>query len=291
MLRITFILLLTFSCLLTLNAQEYKERRAAPPKDYTSVLDIVYTTVDGWNGEMDIYLPPKDTAPAPLVVHIHGGGFTHGDKESQWDFAPFFDMGFAVANVSYRLAEEAPAPAAIQDVRCAVAFLVHNAQILNIDTSKIVLRGSSAGGHLALMTGFLNSDTLFNCDKCAYDEVKVAAVIEISAPTDLNKWNDILKAAKLPKSWLNGNTDSSFVGQLSPVNYVCKDCPPVFIAHGKDDTIVPYEQAEILYKSLKDEGVDCKFIVIEDGEHTLNAEQRYKVNSAMRKFIKKTLDL
>ncbi|MDR0419049.1 MAG: prolyl oligopeptidase family serine peptidase, partial [Prevotellaceae bacterium] len=120
---------------------------------------------------------------------------------------------------------------------------------------------------------------------------KVGAIIEISAPTDFNKWNDILKAAKLPKSWLNGNTDSSFVGQLSPVNYVRKDCPPVFIAHGKDDSIIPYEQAEILYKSLKDKGVDCKFIVIEDGKHTLNAEQRYRVVSAMRKFIKKTLNL
>ena len=73
------------------------------PAGFTSQLNVVYTRVKDWEGKLDLYLPPKDNGPSPIVINIHGGGWNHGVKESQTGFNTFFKMGYAVANIEYRL--------------------------------------------------------------------------------------------------------------------------------------------------------------------------------------------
>jgi acetyl esterase/lipase len=123
------------------------------PAGFTSQLNVVYTKVKGWEGKMDIYMPSKTNKPTPVVINIHGGGWNKGVKESQTGFNTFFKAGYAVANIEYRLTQQATAPAAIEDTRCALIYLIKNADALNIDVNKIVIMGGSAGGHLALMGG------------------------------------------------------------------------------------------------------------------------------------------
>src|SRR5687767_6038762 len=101
------------------------------PEGYTSRLNVVYTTVNDWEGKMDIYLAPGST-PAPLIINIHGGGWNKGVKESQTGFNTFFKAGFSVANIGYRLTGKATAPAAVEDARCALLYLIKNAKSLNI---------------------------------------------------------------------------------------------------------------------------------------------------------------
>lgn len=259
------------------------------PKNYTAQLDVVYTRVGPWEGKMDLYLPKSDT-PTPVVIHIHGGGFTHGSKESQWDFRTFFNMGFAVANVAYRLAGTAPAPAAIEDVRCAMAYLVQYANELNIDLTKMVTRGSSAGGHLALMAGLLcQSDTFSNHCPNAY--AKVAAIIDVSGPADLTTWEAMKKANKASRAWLGGKeNDTGFVRSLSPIAYVNKNSPPVFIAHGNADRTVPYAQSQALIRKLKENDVQVELYTVENGGHAFSKEQRRAVNQAMAEFLKRVLN-
>ena len=60
------------------------------PKGYSSSLNVVYTQVKGWDGKLDLYLPPKAEKPAALMINIHGGGWNHGVKESQTGFSTFF---------------------------------------------------------------------------------------------------------------------------------------------------------------------------------------------------------
>ncbi|RYE14826.1 MAG: alpha/beta hydrolase, partial [Sphingobacteriales bacterium] len=124
------------------------------PAGFISQMDIVYTKAGDWAGQMDIYLP-KSNKPTPVVINIHGGGWNKGVRQSQTGFNSFFKAGFAVANISYRLTGQATAPAAVEDARCALIYLIKNAKALNIDTDKIVVMGGSAGGHLALMAGML----------------------------------------------------------------------------------------------------------------------------------------
>ena len=97
---------------------------------------------------MDLYLPPKTNKPTAIVINIHGGGWNHGVKESQGGFSTFFKAGFAVANIEYRLTGQATAPAAVEDTRCALIYLVKNAKALNIDVNKIVIMGGSRVGIL-----------------------------------------------------------------------------------------------------------------------------------------------
>ena len=136
------------------------------PSGFSARLDVVYTKVKDlptgqacWEGKMDLYFPPKEKGPSPVVINIHGGGWNKGVKESQTGFSTFFKAGFAVANIEYRLTSQATAPAAIEDTRCALIYLIKNARELNIDVNKIVIMGGSAGGHLALMGGLLGKRT------------------------------------------------------------------------------------------------------------------------------------
>jgi acetyl esterase/lipase len=117
------------------------------PENYLAKIDVVYTRVNNWDGRMDLYTNPDAEKPTPLVINIHGGGWNHGAKETQTGFGSFFNNGYAVANVEYRLVDVAPAPAAIQDVRCALIYIYRHAEELNIDTNKIVVMGGSSGGH------------------------------------------------------------------------------------------------------------------------------------------------
>ena len=100
---------------------------------------------------IDLYVP-EDTENPRLFVLVHGGGFVTNDAQSrqaQFMYRFFRDRGYACASVNYRLADEAPFPAACEDVHDAVVFLAKHAQDYGYDASRIAIWGESAGGYLA----------------------------------------------------------------------------------------------------------------------------------------------
>ncbi|MET0392926.1 MAG: alpha/beta hydrolase [Chitinophagaceae bacterium] len=259
------------------------------PAGFTSQLNVVYTRVNGWDGKMDLYLPPQDKGPSPVVINIHGGGWNHGVKESQTGFNTFFKMGFAVANMEYRLTGQATAPAAVEDARCALIYLVKNAKELNIDVNKIVIMGGSAGGHLALMAGLLGNDHRFDTNCSGVDNIKVAAIIDKYGITDVWDWgygpNITSKSAT---RWLGDKAnDKAFAASVSPITYVNKNNPPVFIVHGDADPTVPYQQSVELHKRLKEAGVKTEFLTVPGGQHgKFSREENSRVNKAIADFLK-----
>ena len=100
------------------------------PMDYSAQLNTVYVTVGTWEGKMDIYRPKESNYSTPIVINIHGGAWTHGVKESQRGFGSFFKNGWAVANIEYRMSPIAPAPAAIEDARCALIYLIDRKSVV-----------------------------------------------------------------------------------------------------------------------------------------------------------------
>jgi acetyl esterase/lipase len=255
------------------------------PKDYSAQIDMVFKKVDTWEGRIDLYINPTSKEATPIVLNIHGGGWSHGKKESQTDFDQFFKNGYAVANVNYRLVDVAPAPAAIEDLRCALIYLYNNAKDLNIDTNKIVIKGESAGGHLALMTGLLGDNTQFDTD-CNYNnKLKIAAIISKYSITDL----ETLTQTKFVANWLgNQFKNQEFIKSVSPIHYVSKDSPPVFIAHGDADELVPFSQSEKLYKELKKHNVITEFLTIPNAGHGRFTKKQNKLfNDNMWLFLNK----
>lgn len=283
------LILILLNCVL-LNAQDTVTYKPVQyPDGYTAKIDVVYTSVDGWDGRMDLYLPPVDKGSSPVVINIHGGGWNHGVKESQTGFNTFFKMGYAVANIEYRLSDQAPAPAAVEDVRCALIYLVKNAKELNIDVNKIVIMGGSAGGHLALMAGMLANDHRFDTNCKGVENIKVAAIIDKYGITNVWDWgNGERIKSKSVARWLGDRKDDrKFAMSVSPINYVNKDNPPIFIVHGDADPTVPYEQSVDLHKKLKAAGVKTEFMTVEGGLHgKFSKEQNSEVNKAIVKFLK-----
>lgn len=258
------------------------------PKDYISKLDVVYTKVKDWEGRVDLYLSPNASKPTPIIINIHGGGWRSGVKETQGGFSPFFNAGFAVANMEYRMSGQATAPAAIEDTRCILIYLIQNAAALNIDTNKIVIMGGSAGGHLALMGGLLANDHRFDINCTVVENVKVAAIIDKYGIMDVWDWTyGPEHKSSSPKLWLGDKVnDEAFIKSVSPISYVTKNSPPIFIVHGNADPTVPYKQSLDLYKKLQDLGVKSQFITVEGGGHgKFEKEKNNEINVAILEFI------
>jgi acetyl esterase/lipase len=277
-------------CSFAQNETDTVYKPVAYPDGYTAQLNVVYTTVNNWEGKADFYLPPNTGKPAAIVINIHGGGWNHGVKESQTGFSSFFKAGFAVANIEYRLTGQATAPAAVQDARCALIYIIKNAKALNIDVNKIVVMGGSSGGHLALMAGMLANNHLFdnNCDNTL--NIKVAAIIDKYGIADVWDWaygpNITSKSAV---KWLGDKAkDEAFAKSVSPINYINKNNPPVFIVHGDADPTVPYKHSVDLYKKLKEAGVITEFLTVPGGLHgKFEKEKNSEINKAIIEFLKK----
>lgn len=258
------------------------------PAGYTAQLNVVYAKVKDWEGKMDLYLAPKEKDPSPVIINIHGGGWNKGQKESQTGFNTFFKQGFAVANIGYRLTGQATAPAAVEDTRCALIYLIKNAKELNIDVNRIVIMGGSAGGHLALMGGLLANDHRFDGNCPGVDNIKVAAIIDKYGITDVWDWGYGKNVtSKSATRWLGDKAnDQQFAASVSPLTYVNKNSPPTFIVHGDADPTVPYQQSVELHKKLKEAGVTTEFITVEGGLHgKFEKEKNSEVNKAIMSFI------
>ena len=84
--------------------------------------------------------------PTPVLMFMHGGGWTNGSKNSSlFAFLPFLEMGWAVVNVEYRLADVALAPAAVEDCRCALRWIYQNARQYKFDLDNIVTGNNTVG--------------------------------------------------------------------------------------------------------------------------------------------------
>lgn len=256
------------------------------PENYSAQLNIVYTMVGGWEGKLDLYRPSDGKTLTPLVINIHGGAWTHGVKESQRGFGSFFKNRWAVANIEYRMSPIAPAPAAIEDIRCALIYLIHHSKELQIDVQKIVVMGGSAGGHLALMTGLLGNDHSFDKNCSSVENISVAAIINKYGIADLTALGDF-KKSKSVKAWLKDNIENiDFLRTISPITYITKKSPPIFTVHGDADPTVPYQQSVDLKKKLDDVGVKNIFLTVEGGKHgKFLKEKNSEISAAMWKFL------
>jgi acetyl esterase/lipase len=120
-----------------------------------------------------------------VLVYIHGGAWWKGEKPAGWGgFRAYLAAGFSVVTVEYRLTDVAPAPAAVQDVRCALSWVKANAKAYGFDAKRVVPYGTSAGGHLALMAGMLPKGNDIDLPACR-DQPKTPAILDFYGPYHL----------------------------------------------------------------------------------------------------------
>jgi acetyl esterase len=124
--------------------------RARPHKHSVEVIANVPYLNDGLpEHRLDVYRPTNRPGPFPTVLYVHGGGFRILSKDTHWVMAlAFARRGFQVFNINYRLAPKHRFPAAVEDVCAAYSWLAANARAWDVDPSRVVLAGESAGANL-----------------------------------------------------------------------------------------------------------------------------------------------
>src|SRR5262249_47023531 len=133
---------------------DHKAEGPQVPKDVQYVPDLTYCTIGTTRLMLDVAYPKRGASPFPAVVLLHGGGWYLGSRKSNVPLAlKLAREGYVAVSVSYRLSGEAPFPAAVHDVKCAVRWLRAHAQNYSIDPERIAALGYSAGGYLACLLG------------------------------------------------------------------------------------------------------------------------------------------
>ncbi len=262
------------------------------PDTYSVTSNITYSIANNYSCRLDVYARRGTGGPTPTVIFIHGGGWVVGTKEDAvLRILPFIEMGFSVVNVEYRLARVSLAPAAVEDCRLALRWVIKNAAKYGFDTSRIVVTGGSAGGHLALMTGMADEAAGFDAPN-EWDQgpvrLHVAAIINWYGITDVE---DILSGPNRQQyavSWIGSQNDPrGLARRVSPLTYVRAGLPPVLSIHGDKDDLVPYSQAVRLHKALTDAGVANRLIPIPGGGHGgFKRDDMIRIDREIRAFLR-----
>lgn len=259
--------------------------------EYRVTPNVTYKIADNVEQKLDVYARRNSDGPTPTVIYIHGGGWVGGTKEgSVLALAPYLEMGFSAVNVEYRLGRVARAPAAVEDCRCALRWVIANAEKYQFDTERLIVTGASAGGHLSLTTAILPASAGLDYECPGRADLKVAAVINYFGITDVN---DLMAGKQNEKSytvaWLGGQPDREAIAKrVSPIHYVRNGLPPILTVHGDADPIVPYGHAVELHKRLDGAGLENELLTIPGGKHGGFAKDEVaKINATIRAFLTK----
>jgi acetyl esterase/lipase len=242
----------------------------------------------------------RETVPSPVRVHVFkpagwsaadrragfvwffGGGFVRGTPLQSAGWAKrAAGLGLVGFAPDYRTAERWPGVSAtttVADARAALRWIQDHAAELGVDPERIVVGGSSAGGHLALWTAITKTPTGLDPEEAP--RFKPAALLLSSPACDTSK--------------LTGLRAERFTGfdpaAFSPLQNLDPTMPPVFLIHGDADTTVPYAHAVALHRALVDSGNECEFVTVPGGTHKFSSELadwKRRLTELHRAFLEK----
>lgn len=261
---------------------------AAVTGDYRVMHGITYLTANNVELKLDVWQNMEAKEPNATLIYFHGGGWVVGSKDAAVpQLVPWLEMGWNVVNVQYRLARVSLAPAAVEDCRCALRWVIRNAKQYNIDVSRMVLTGHSAGGHLSLTTGILPASAGLERQCPGTDELKVAAIVNWFGITDVVDILDGPNMQTYAVTWLGSqNNREEIARRVSPLTYVRPGLPPILTIHGDADPIVPYSHAVRMHRELDKLGVPNQFLTIPGGKHGgFTRDERLKIYATIRAFL------
>jgi acetyl esterase/lipase len=185
----------------------------------------------GRRNRLDLYRRRDLPSPAPILIHLHGGHFRTGRKSfyARALLHEFARQGWVCISANYRLHPGAAFGDFMVDVKKLIAWAREHAPEHGADPSSILLAGSSAGAHLAVTAALTANDPRFQPGFESADTSVAAAI-------GLYGYYGRIEDGPLPSS---------------PSDYVHRDAPPLLIAHGDQDTLVPPEHARQLVARLR----------------------------------------
>lgn len=245
--------------------------RAADKVEVEYKPGITYATVDTEQLQLDIAAPKGLDHPLPAVVVIHGGGWSGGKRQ---DMAPIAKQiaahGYVAPTISYRLAPKHRFPAQIEDVKAAVRYLRAHAKELHIDPERIGAMGVSAGAHLSLLLGAMDSQDGLEGDGGNLDQPsKVQAVVSYVGPVNLVIDEYTPTQMGIITAFLGGPPKEKVEAcrRASPITYINKGDAPMLCFFGTDDPLVQYDQAFQITTALDDADVPGRVELLLGASH------------------------
>ncbi|HNU87550.1 MAG TPA: alpha/beta hydrolase [Ferruginibacter sp.] len=257
--------------------------------------ELIYGRKDGMALTMVMHAP-RQQANGKAIIYVLSGNWVSSERMLEAfpkASALYIEAGYTVFGVMVGCQPRYAIPDEIIDLKRAVRFVRYNAKQYGIDPDHIGITGSSSGGHLSLMIA--TADDV--ADARSFDPVdKVSARVQAAAvfypPTDFlnygkpNSFSQVSQAGLALmgvagafdfKVW--NDTTRTYVSvtsmekkaeiakEISPVNFVTPDDPPVFIIYGNKDIVVPMQQSESIIAKFKEAKVPCEFMIKDGGGH------------------------
>ncbi|WP_207208171.1 alpha/beta hydrolase [Nocardioides glacieisoli] len=240
-------------------------RRLARPFDFADegvrvIRNVAYSDA-GRRGALDIYLPAGEDAikDAPVLLQVHGGAWTVGDKEHQG--RPLMNQmaakGWVCVAINYRLSPRDPWPAHIVDVKRAIAWIKANIAELGGDPDYLAITGGSAGGHLTALAALTPGDPEFqpgfeDADTSVQAAVPFYGIYDFAGSTGLTNAIGMRDAFLGPRVMQTTWQDAPDVYEAaSPILRITADAPDFFVIHGELDTLVAVDQARLFAAELR----------------------------------------
>lgn len=236
---------------------------------------LQFSRVSDKSLSLDLYRPTGGQAAKGLLVWVHGGAWRAGSRDSV-QLLGLTKHGWAVASVDYRLSPEAKFPAQIHDIKAAIRFLRSRASQLHFPAAKIVIAGSSAGGHLAALVGVSNGHPALEGSGGTpgvssnvqgivdlYGASNLTTILEQSTPHGLSVRKPALELL------LGGQPEKmvKLAKLASPVFHVDNQDPPLLLLHGDQDIQMPINQAHELHGAYVAQGRFVQFEVVHGAGH------------------------
>ncbi|MCC6286559.1 MAG: alpha/beta hydrolase fold domain-containing protein [Chitinophagaceae bacterium] len=255
-------------------------------KAYRELKNIKYGNAPDNQNTFDAYIPNDLKPGAKVILYIHGGGWSGGDK-SEFPKQLVDELagkrGYVVASMNYRLVKDTMNrfPAQIEDVQKVIEFISKNAKKYKYNGDEYALMGGSAGGHLAMLYAY-GHDT----------KKQVKTVVDLWGPTDLTDKSirpDGSDADNIVIHFLGEkDVNAQITKDASPALFLTKETAvPTILFHGGKDPLVDVSQAKNLYKKLQDLQVPSQLEIYPEEKHGMSPAAAVDVFSKMLTWLEK----
>jgi acetyl esterase/lipase len=223
--------------------------------DVERVIDVPYSDLSGRH-RLDVYHRKDKPTGAPTLVQVHGGAWVIGDKKEQGRplMLHLARQGWVCFAPNYRLSPRATFPDHLIDVKRALAWVREHGHEYGADPGFVVLTGGSAGGHLTALCALTQNDPEYqpgfeDADTSVQGCVPYYGVYDLVGETG-TRAAEVRRKRLLAKLVLKTNEPAAYE-KASPLARAHGDVPPFFVVHGRNDTLVPVQEARLFVERLR----------------------------------------
>lgn len=264
-------------------------------KDYSvkwdSSMGTIYTDIPyGENNanRFDIYVPADNTKKTyGLVVYLHAGGFTTGDKSDDAEMLKWLcSKGYVAAGINYTLRDEKHPQASVysqsMEIKQSMPYIAEKAKELGYPVDKMAISGGSAGGTLALLYAYRDADT---------SPIPVKMVFELAGPASFHHedWKNygldqneeaaanlfsIMSGNNITVDMIESDDYDNEIRDISACMWINNNSVPSVIAYGVYDKICPFDSSRHLINALKENNVPYDYFEFPHSGHGLQNDDK-----------------